>query len=115
MSKIAEYDSMDGLGMAELVRTRQLHPRELLDAALERAARWNPHLNALSASFPDRAREAIDRFYRDGRSREQLAAEFEMSLDGVKSLLRRTRTALRDCIERRLGRQPTAANETEVT
>lgn len=59
MSNIAEYDSMDGLCMAELVRTRQLHPGELLDAALERAARWNPHLNALSASFPDRAREAI--------------------------------------------------------
>jgi DNA-directed RNA polymerase specialized sigma24 family protein len=37
--------------------------------------------------------------------------EFDMSLDGVKSLLRRTRAALRDCIERRLGRQPTAANE----
>ncbi|TAJ90873.1 amidase [Reyranella sp.] len=59
MSDIAEYDSWDGLGMAELVRARQLHPGELLEAALERAARWNPHLNALSASFPDRARAAI--------------------------------------------------------
>jgi Asp-tRNA(Asn)/Glu-tRNA(Gln) amidotransferase A subunit family amidase len=59
MSSIAEYDSMDGLGMAELVRTRQVHPGELLEAALERAARWNPHVNALSTSFPDRARGEI--------------------------------------------------------
>lgn len=49
----------DGLGMAELIRTRQLRPNELLDAALARAAQWNPHVNALSASFPDRARKAI--------------------------------------------------------
>ena len=79
---------------------------------------FNQFLDALDRcreTLAGRAREAIDRFYRDGRSREQLAAEFKMSLDGVKSLLRRTRTALRDCIERRLGRQPTAANETEVT
>jgi amidase len=59
MSSIAEYDSMDGLGMAELVHTRQVHPGELLEAALERAARWNPHVNALSTSFPDRARGEI--------------------------------------------------------
>ena len=79
---------------------------------------FNQFLDALDRcreTLAGRAREAIDRFYRDGRSREQLAAEFEMSLDGVKSLLRRTRTALRDCIQRRLGRQSTAANETEVT
>lgn len=59
MSRIAEYDSLDGLGMAELVRTRQIHPDELLDTALDRAARWDPHINALSVSFPERARQAI--------------------------------------------------------
>lgn len=59
MNRIPEYNSLDGLGMAELIRTRQLHPNELLDAALARAAQWNPHVNALSASFPDRARKAI--------------------------------------------------------
>lgn len=56
---LADYETLDGLGMAELVRTRQIHPGELLEAALERAARWNPHLNALSVSFADRARAAI--------------------------------------------------------
>lgn len=38
MNRIPEYDSLDGLGMAELIRTQQLHPNELLDAALARAA-----------------------------------------------------------------------------
>ena len=49
-----------------------------------------------------RAREALDRFYREGESREQLAVRFEMSADGVKTLLRRTRAVLKECIERRL-------------
>lgn len=49
-----------------------------------------------------RARQAVDRFYRDGCSREQLAAELEISPDGVKTLLRRTRAGLKECIERRL-------------
>ncbi|MCC6493756.1 MAG: RNA polymerase sigma factor [Pirellulales bacterium] len=49
-----------------------------------------------------RAREAVDRFYREGDSREQLAARLEISVDGVKTLLRRTRTVLRECMERRV-------------
>lgn len=49
-----------------------------------------------------RAREALDRFYRERESREQLAVRFEMSSDGVKTLLRRTRASLKECIERRL-------------
>ncbi len=75
----------------------------------------NEFLDALGQCYETlagRTREAIDGFYRDDKSRDQLAAELALSLDGVKSLLRRTRTALRDCIERRLGRQPSAANET---
>lgn len=59
MTGFSDYDSLDGLAMAGLVRRRELHPGELLEAALARAAHWNPHLNALSASFPDRARAAI--------------------------------------------------------
>ena len=51
-----------------------------------------------------RAREALDRFYREGESREQIALRFEMSADGVKTLLRRTRASLKECIERRLSK-----------
>ncbi|HEY2734612.1 MAG TPA: amidase, partial [Polyangiales bacterium] len=42
-----EYAQYDGLGLAELVRTKQLTPSELLEAALLRAERLNPSLNAI--------------------------------------------------------------------
>jgi RNA polymerase sigma-70 factor (ECF subfamily) len=48
-----------------------------------------------------RARRVLDLFYRDGAGREAIAAELEMQVDGVKTLLRRTRDALRHCIERK--------------
>jgi RNA polymerase sigma-70 factor (ECF subfamily) len=59
-------------------------------------------LNACCETLAGRARDVIERFYRQGESREQIAAAFEVSVDGVKSLLRRTRMSLRDCVERRL-------------
>jgi RNA polymerase sigma-70 factor (ECF subfamily) len=59
-------------------------------------------LNRCYDALVGRAREAVDRFYREGETREQLAARFGISTDGVKTLLRRTRAGLRDCIERRL-------------
>ncbi len=46
-----------------------------------------------------RARAAIDLCYRDQRSRCDIARELEMTEDGVKSLLRRTREILRKCVE----------------
>jgi RNA polymerase sigma-70 factor (ECF subfamily) len=49
-----------------------------------------------------RSRQAIDLQYRDGASREAIAAALEMKPDGVKTLLRRTRGVLRECIERKL-------------
>jgi RNA polymerase sigma-70 factor, ECF subfamily len=65
----------------------------------------NVLLGALAAcyeSLAGRVREAVDRFYRDGSSRDEIAAELKISIDGVKSLLRRTRSTLRECIERRM-------------
>jgi RNA polymerase sigma-70 factor (ECF subfamily) len=58
-------------------------------------------LRTCCETLTGRARQAVDRFYREGRTREQLAGEFEISIDGVKTLLRRTRSILRDCINRR--------------
>ncbi len=49
-----------------------------------------------------RARRAIEMHYRDRQSREAIANELNMKPDGIKTLLRRTRTSLRECIERRL-------------
>ena len=54
----AEYDLLDGLGLAELVRAREVTPLELVDAAIERIESRNPPLNAVIHSMFDSAREA---------------------------------------------------------
>ena len=46
-----------------------------------------------------RVRQAIDLTYRQGEAREAIATQLEMTADGVKTLLRRTREKLRECIE----------------
>lgn len=51
-----EYANYDGLGLAELVRKRDVTPGELLDAAIERAERSNPRLNAIVYKAYDEAR-----------------------------------------------------------
>jgi RNA polymerase sigma-70 factor (ECF subfamily) len=48
-----------------------------------------------------RARAVVDGFYRDQQSREELAEKLEMQPDGVKTLLRRTREVLRQCVEKK--------------
>lgn len=50
-----------------------------------------------------RVREVLERFYGHAASREQLAQTLGMSEDGIKSLMRRARQALRECIERRIA------------
>ncbi|MDB5429087.1 MAG: 6-aminohexanoate hydrolase, partial [Caulobacter sp.] len=42
-----EYVDFDGLGLAELVKTKAVTPGELLEACIERIERNNPFLNAL--------------------------------------------------------------------
>jgi RNA polymerase sigma-70 factor (ECF subfamily) len=49
-----------------------------------------------------RARTAIDLHYREHASRDAIASQLGMQPDGVKTLLRRTRQVLRECIERKL-------------
>ncbi len=51
-----EYADYDGLGLAELVRARQVSPGELLGAAIERIERHNPSLNAVVYKAYDEAR-----------------------------------------------------------
>jgi RNA polymerase sigma-70 factor, ECF subfamily len=50
-----------------------------------------------------RVRAAIDGFYRDRLSREELAAKLDMKPDGVKTLFRRTREVLKQCIEKKIS------------
>jgi RNA polymerase sigma-70 factor (ECF subfamily) len=48
----------------------------------------------------ERARLVLALFYRDEQSRTEIARTLEMTPDGVKTLMRRARETLRDCIER---------------
>ncbi len=58
MSGFSEYDKYDGLGLAELVRKKQIKPSELVAAAISRIERLNPQLNAVIHKMYDLARRA---------------------------------------------------------
>jgi DNA-directed RNA polymerase specialized sigma24 family protein len=52
-----------------------------------------------------RARLAVDLHYRVESGRDAIAAALDMKPDGVKTLLRRTRQVLRECVERKTHSQ----------
>jgi len=61
-----EYGNFDALGLAELVRTGQVSPLELLDEALTRTATVNPRINAVIHLMEGRARASIAAGVPDG-------------------------------------------------
>ncbi len=66
MGGFPEFERYDGLGLARLVRERQVSAAELLEAALERVDGRNPALNAIVARLDDEARRAIAAGLPDG-------------------------------------------------
>ena len=58
MSGFAEYDQYDGMGLAELVRRREVSPDEVLEAAIARVEAHNPAINAVVSRLYDEARAA---------------------------------------------------------
>jgi len=52
----AEYSNYDGLGLADLVKKKEIKPIELVEAAIERIERQNPQLNAVIFKAFDEAR-----------------------------------------------------------
>ena len=66
------------------------------DARVEALRRCLEHL-------PGQRRALLDRAYHDGAGRDELAHEFGLAVEGVKTALRRLRAALAACVERRLG------------
>jgi amidase len=66
MSVFAEYDRYDALGLADLVRTNQVSPAELLETALSRAAAVNPAVNAIITMMEPQARAQLARGSGDG-------------------------------------------------
>ena len=61
-----DYDSHDATALAALVSAGEVTPDELLDAALDRVAAWNPTLNAVVLIQQDRARALIRAGLPDG-------------------------------------------------
>ncbi|MDA0999476.1 MAG: amidase [bacterium] len=59
MSAFSEYESFDAVGLAELVRRGEVPPAELLEAAIARAERLNPALNAIVTKMYGEGRAAI--------------------------------------------------------
>lgn len=59
MSGFADYERYDALGLAGLVRNKEVTPQELLDAAIERVEARNPAINAVTMKLYDYARKAI--------------------------------------------------------
>ncbi|HSB25902.1 MAG TPA: amidase [Burkholderiaceae bacterium] len=53
-----DYEDYDGLGLAALVKQRQVSARELLDAAIARYERRNPGVNAVVVPMLEQARAA---------------------------------------------------------
>lgn len=59
MLTFSEYESFDGLGLANLVKTGVISPNELLEVAIERIEALNPKVNAVIYKMYDEARTAI--------------------------------------------------------
>ena len=49
MSGFADYERHDALGLAELVRRRQVSPSDLLEAAIARVEARNPKIDAVTS------------------------------------------------------------------
>jgi amidase len=62
----AEYDRHDALGLADLVRRKQVSAVELLDEAIARADRLNPPLNAIVTRMDESARATAQAGLPDG-------------------------------------------------
>jgi amidase len=54
----SDYDKYDGLGLAELVRKKQVKPGELVEEAISRIEKLNPQVNAVIHKMYEQAREA---------------------------------------------------------
>jgi RNA polymerase sigma-70 factor, ECF subfamily len=57
--------------------------------------------DCLQKAIGPKAREALDLHYRERKSRAEIGERLNLTADGVKSLMRRARSALRDCLERK--------------
>lgn len=83
----SEYSQYDGLGLAELVRRREVSPHDLVDSAIDAIERMNPKVNCVVQQLRDHARAEIRAGLPDGpfRGVPFLVKEFGMHFDGMIS------------------------------
>lgn len=121
-AEFVERDERQTIGYLRVVARNQLlalrrkQSREINTVALETAdAVWaaaadpdgnlTTYLDALQdciKNLEGRAQEVINLHYRDKTGRDAIANQLGMQPDGVKTLLRRIRQVLRECIERKV-------------
>ena len=66
MTGFSDFFKYDGLGLADLVRRKEVSPEELLDKAIENVEKVNPSINANVTPMYDQARAAIRSGLPDG-------------------------------------------------
>jgi RNA polymerase sigma-70 factor (ECF subfamily) len=74
-------------------------------AAIARQDGGDGHIAALGdciEALQGKARQVVDVYYRQGHSRAAAATLLQMTEEGVKTLLRRVKDSLRECVERKL-------------
>ncbi len=86
MGGFKEYEEYDALGLADLVRRKQVKPEELLDAAIARVESRNPAVNAVTMKLYDMARKAIAGGLPDGpfRGVPYLMKDLTSPIEGVR-------------------------------
>ena len=62
----ASLTDLDATALAELVRAKEVHPRELVDQAIERIEQFDPQLNVMVHRQYERARNDADGLLPDG-------------------------------------------------
>ena len=66
MGGFNEYDQYDGLGLAELIKTKQVKPDELVEEAISRIEMKNPKINAVIHKMYDYAHKTASEELPDG-------------------------------------------------
>jgi amidase len=61
----SDFSSYDGIGLAELIRTKQITPLELVEDTIRKIEAINPKLNAVIYKTYDRARKRTSASFRD--------------------------------------------------
>ncbi len=62
----AEYSQYDAIGLAELVKNKQISAKELLETAIAKAEELNPNLNAIIRRFDKQAFEHLNQLPTEG-------------------------------------------------